>query len=50
MLVVDPRDDAVVHDPAGVAREHAVARAADLEVGEAVRVDAVEEGAGVGAA
>ena len=48
-VVVDPGHDAVVHDPAGVAGEHAVAGAADLEVGEAIGVDAIEEGAGVGA-
>ncbi len=46
-VVVEPRDRAVVHDPARVRRQHAVADAADLQVGEAVRVDAVEERARV---
>ena len=49
-VVVEPADRAVVHDPAGVAGDHAVADAPGLEVREAVRVEAVEELAGVGAA
>ena len=49
-VVVEPADRAVVHDPPGVAGDHAVADPARLEVREAVRVEAVEELAGVGAA
>ena len=49
-VVVEPADRAVVHDPPRVAGDHAVADAARLQVREAVRVEAVEELAGVGAA
>ena len=49
-LVVQAADRAVVDDAPGVARDHAVADAAGLQVGEAVRVEAVEELAGVGSA
>ena len=42
-VVGEPRDGAVVHDPAAVGREHAVADPARREVGEAVRVQPVEQ-------
>ena len=49
-LVVDPADRAVVDDPPRVGADHAVADPARLEVREPVRVQAVQELAGVGAA
>ena len=45
----EPGGGAVVHDEAVLAQHHAVAGAADGEGGEGVDVEAVEEGAGVGA-
>jgi hypothetical protein len=49
-LVVQAADRAVVHDPPGVRGEHAVADAPGFEVREAVGVEAIEEGAGLGPA
>jgi len=37
-LVAEPSDRAVVHDPAGVGRQHSVANAACLQIAEAIRV------------
>ena len=50
MLVAEPGDGAVVHDAPGVGLEDAVADAPDLQVGEAVRVEALEERRRVGPA
>ena len=49
VIVGQPRGRAVVIDQAVLAQHQPVARLADGEVGEGVDVDAVEEGAGVGA-